>query len=104
MAVTKQNVLDFIASNLGGKRKTVPTKDIVAALGTDAIAVIKSLKEDGTILASRGRYGGVKTAAGNTAAPSISSNVVDEFAELMAKLEADEAAAQQSVESEAVAV
>ena len=107
MAVSKQDVLDFISSNMSEKRKLVPTKDIVAALGADAVAVIKSLKEDGTLLASRGRYGGVKTSgASQTAgeAPAISSDVADQFAELMAKLEADEAAASQDNQQQAVAV
>ena len=104
MAVSKQDVLDFISSNLSEKRKLVPTKDIVAALGTEALAIIKTLKEDGTLLASRGRYGGVKTSGasqGVNDAATINSNVVDQFAELMAKLEADEASAN---EQQAVAV
>ena len=104
MAVSKQDVLDFISSNMSEKRKLVPTKDIVAALGTEAVAIIKALKEDGTLLASRGRYGGVKTSGtsqGAEEAPAISSDVADQFAELMAKLEADEASAN---EQQAVAV
>ena len=105
MAISKQDVLDFIAANSSEKRKLVPTKDIVATLGSEALAVIKALKEDGTLLASRGRYGGVKTAAGNTvAAPAVTSDVADQFAELMAKLEADEAAAASQDEAQALAV
>ena len=104
MAVSKQDVLDFISSNISEKRKLVPTKDIVSALGTEALAIIKTLKEDGTLLASRGRYGGVKTSGasqGANDAATINSNVVDQFAELMAKLEAEEAAAS---EQQAVAI
>lgn len=104
MAVSKQDVLDYIASNLSEKRKLVPTKDIVGALGADALAVIKALKEDGTLLASRGRYGGVKTREVNAvvqeSAPVASDDVASQFTELMAKLEADEA----QVQTEAVAI
>lgn len=104
MAISKQDVLDFIAANSSEKRKLVPTKDIVATLGSEALPVIKALKEDGTLLASRGRYGGVKTAAGNTAAaPLVTNDVADQFAELMAKLEAEEATTSED-EAQALAV
>ena len=108
MAVTQQDVLNFISENVTEKRKMVPTKDIVAHLGTEALAVIKTLKENGTLLASRGRYGGVKPAGtvnvSEETAPSQEADasteqddVTSQFAELMAKLDTIESADEQQL-------
>lgn len=93
MAVTKQDVLSFIAEHITSDRSKVPAKDIIAALGSEAKAVIEQLKKDGTIKGNRGRNGGL-TVAGEvqeTAAVEDNSAVVDQFAALMAKLECEQA-------------
>ena len=111
MAVSKQDVLDFIAANATSKRPNVPAKDIVAALGIEARAVIAGLKGDGTLRASRGRIGGLQFA---DAAPAVQSedaasttseqdDVASQFAALMEKLDAD-AAAESADAAQAVAL
>lgn len=90
MAVTKQDVLSFIGEHITSDRSKIPAKDIIAALGSDAKAVIDQLKKDGVLKGNRGRNGGL-TVAGEAseqeAAPS--EDVASQFAALMEKMEAD---------------
>ena len=109
MAVTKQDVLSFIAQHSTSDRPNVPAKEIIAVLGTEARGIIDDLKKAGTIIGQRGRVGGVKIVSTDVvveAAPSqdgaetpvAQGDVAAQFAALMEKLEAD------SASSEAVAV
>jgi hypothetical protein len=77
MAVTKQDVLSFIAQHSTSDRPNVPAKEIIAVLGTEARGIIDDLKKAGTV---------------------AQDDVAAQFAALMEKLEAD------SASSEAVAV
>ena len=107
MAVTKQDVLSFISQHSTSERPNVPAKEIVAVLGKEAAGIINELKKAGSIIGTRGRVGGVKIVSADAPAaaqtetveaPVVSDDVASQFAALMEKLEADEAA------QEAVAV
>ena len=98
MAVSKNDVLSFIAQHSTSDRPNVPAKEIIAVLGKEARSVIDELKKAGTIVGQRGRVGGVKIASASSAGETDtqSSTVADanedvaaQFAALMEKLEAD---------------
>lgn len=112
MAVSKQDVLSFIAEHVTDKRKNVPRKDIIAHLGEEAGAVIDQLKKDGTIKGNRGRTGGLSMIDSTAASveptveaaetPAVESDsTAAQFAALLAKMEQDEA--QSNNEPEAAA-
>ena len=96
MAVSKQDVLSYIAEHITSDRTKVPAKDIIAHLGSEAKAVIEQLKKDGTLKGNRGRSGGLtvigEVKESEVVADSDSSDETDvasQFAALMNKMQAD---------------
>ncbi len=94
MAVSKQDVLTFIAQHSTSERPTVPAKDIVAALGSEAVGVINELKKAGNIVGKRGRTGGlILPSVAPTQEAEVPSeaqdDVASQFAALMEKLESE---------------
>jgi len=55
MAVSKNDVLSFIAQHSTSDRPNVPAKEIIAVLGKEARSIIDELKKAGTIVGQRGR-------------------------------------------------
>ena len=122
MAATRENVLAAISEFVENNKRRAPAASIALTVGDtvpNVQAIIKTLVTEGVITSSRGRNGGAlpdgivlekkakaakpKAAKveGATEAPADNSEVADQFAALMAKLEADEAVASQPVEEAA---
>lgn len=122
MAATRENVLAAIVKYVEDNKRKAPAPAIALEVGDtlpNVQAIIKTLVTEGVLTSSRGRNGGAlpdgvvlekKAKAskpkavkveGATEAPADNSEVADQFAALMAKLEADEAVTSQPVEEAA---
>lgn len=108
MAVSKSDLLTFVADYQSANTRPCPKSHIVATHGEDSITVLKSLVEDGSLSCRRGRNGGYFPTT--AAAPAIESSsevesdaqedteVSDQFAALNAKLAALEASENEASE------
>ena len=111
MAATRENVLAAIVSYVENNKRRAPAKEIAVVVGDtlpNVQAIIKTLVTEGAINSSRGRNGGAlpdgvtlqkadkpaKVAAAIVEAdpqPAVSEDTAEQFAALMAQLQADEA-------------
>jgi len=117
MAATKVTVLQAIVEFVKDNNRRAPSQVIAGIVGDDVAnvkAIVKDLVSDGSITSSRGRYGGClpvgvtlekaekkaqSTAveeAVEAATDAIESDVADQFAALVAQLEAADVAEPQS--------
>lgn len=102
MAVTNEQVLSAISEYRSENARPCPAKYLVEKFGSEALDVIKSLKDNGTIVGKRGRTGGLlpsdaapaPVAEGDSSTAESSEgdtdSVADQFAALAAKLAADD--------------
>ena len=58
MAVSKTDLLQYVAQFQQDNKRPCPKSSIVATHGETAIAVLKQLVSDGTVVCRRGRNGG----------------------------------------------
>ena len=102
MAVSKSDVLSYISQYAVDNKRNAPRKAIIDALGSEAGPVVDSLRKDGTIIARRGRTGGLVVAdtaatpvedTAEVSSESPAEDITAQFAMLMEKLEQDEQAA-----------
>lgn len=103
MAVTTEQVLSEISEYRVANSRPCPANHLTAKFGDEALDIIAALKKAGTIVGKRGRTGGLipadEAGVSSTADVAAGESVADQFAELAAKLAADEAVA--PVEQEA---
>lgn len=94
MAVTNEQVLAEISSYRAEQNRPCPAKHLTDKFGDDALDIIAALKKDGTLIGKRGRTGGLvpasETSAAAPADADAGESVADQFAELAAKLAANE--------------
>ena len=108
MAVSKSDLLQFVAQYQQDNKRPCPKSVIISTHGEDALTVLKELVADASVNCRRGRNGGyfptntvgaLSTESEETVAeepvPEIENDVADQFAALQAKL-----AALEEVESE----
>jgi hypothetical protein len=102
MAVTKSDLLQFVAQYQQDNKRPCPKSVVISTHGEDALTVLKELTTDGSINCRRGRNGGYFPIAGNAAVearqneesiaeepvPEVENDVADQFAALQAKLAA----------------
>lgn len=103
MAVTKSDLLQFVAQFQQDNKRPCPKSSIVSTYGEDALSVLKELTTDGSINCRRGRNGGYfptdtvgALSSENTedAEPvaEVENDIADQFAALQARLAAAEEA------------
>ena len=116
MAATRENVLAAIVQFVENNKRRAPASEIALAVADtlpNVQAIIKTLVSEGSITSSRGRNGGAlpdgvtlekkvkiakgkieATPAADAAAESSDDDTADQFAALMAKLDAESAASE----------
>ena len=101
MAVSKSDLLQFVAQYQQDNKRPCPKSSILSTYGEDALSVLKELTSDGSVNCRRGRNGGYFPIAGNAAVEArqneepvaeVENDVADQFAALQAKLAALEEA------------
>lgn len=100
MAITSEQVLSAVSEYREANGRPCPAKYLVEKFGTEALEVISTLKDNGTLVGKRGRTGGLvpsDTAPAVTPADSevaseqsSAESVADQFAALAAKLAASD--------------
>lgn len=115
MAVSKSDLLQFVAQYQQDNKRPCPKSVVISTHGEDALTVLKELVADGSINCRRGRNGGYfptdtvgalsqeSTENEETVTepvPEIENDVADQFAALQAKLAALEESEQSETESE----
>ena len=101
MAVTKSDLLTFVAQFQQDNKRPCPKSNIVSTYGEDALTVLKELVTDGSVNCRRGRNGGYfptdtvgALSQENTedAEPvaEVEADIADQFAALQARLAAAE--------------
>ena len=101
MAVSKSDLLLFVAQYQQDNKRPCPKSVIISTHGEDALAVLKELTTDGSINCRRGRNGGyfptdtvgaLATESAESVAEEpvaeVENDVADQFAALQAKLAA----------------
>lgn len=101
MAVTNEQVLAEIMAYSAANGRPCPANHLTAKFGDEALDVINTMKKEGKLLGKRGRTGGLvttSTVASAEVETDDNGNIVnvndttlaDQFAELAAKLAAEE--------------
>jgi hypothetical protein len=97
MAVSKSEILQFVAQYQQDNKRPCPKSAIISTHGEDALAFLKELIDDKSINCRRGRNGGyfptdTVTALAEPVAEEpvqeVENDVADQFAALQAKLAA----------------
>lgn len=105
MAITTEQVLSAVSEYREANGRPCPARYLTDKFGAEALDVIKTLKDNGSLVGKRGRTGGLvpsdtaststpaTTEAESEAATEQSSgdSVADQFAALAAKLAAEDA-------------
>ena len=109
MAVSKSDLLQFVAEYQQENKRPCPKSAIISTHGEDALPVLKELTSDGSINCRRGRNGGYFAAStvqqaeepvAEEPVPEVENDVADQFAALQAKLAALEESENTETESE----
>lgn len=97
MATTKEQVLAAVSEYREANTRPCPARYLTDKFGDDVLDVIAALKKDGTLIGKRGRTGGLVPgsevaglSASSTSEDGESESVADQFAQLAAKLAADD--------------
>jgi hypothetical protein len=104
MAVSKSDLLQFVAEYQQENKRPCPKSAIISTHGEDALSVLKELTSDGSVNCRRGRNGGYfptdtvsvlspeSESSTEEPVPEVENDVADQFAALQAKLAALEEA------------
>ena len=107
MAVSKSDLLQFVAEYQQENKRPCPKSAVISTHGEDALSVLKELVDDKSINCRRGRNGGYFPTDTITAlsqesetsteepVPEVENDVADQFAALQAKLAALEESEEQ---------